>query len=227
MDPFPKCSEDLSARLTELEAEAQALRSAADQNSANSQWLRSKIDRECSEAKDLTNVLADVCKRAAANPERFSLTPEELGRRQRFVDQVAQRLRVVEGQIAVREEPKKAKQVPEDGYRRAGIEDNQRFIDGEMHQQQEMIRQQDLQLGYIAEGAGDLRMIANMVGDELEEDGRRLNEMDNKMDVRQSELDNVVAKMRTFLKQKSTWLWTGCIILTIIVIVMIVWVFIV
>jgi t-SNARE complex subunit (syntaxin) len=89
------------------------------------------------------------------------------------------------------------------------------------------MRREDVHLDYVAETTGELRVIANQIGDELEADSRRLADMDIKMDKRQSELDNTIAKMKKFLKQKSTWLCIGCIVLTIIVIVMIVWVFIV
>jgi flagellar capping protein FliD len=226
MDPFANCREELCAKLDKLERHTKVWREVVDQSGTNAQWMRQMVEENYDAAVELRDVIDQSCKKIAIDPAHFNVTLSELQSRQRFVEQCSQRLRMVEVQLSSKPEPKKPSQTQEDRYRMGAVEDNQRFIDREMQQQQELIQKHEMQLDHVVTKTGEIRIIAGIIEEELESDKHRLDDMDRKMDKRQSELDDTIDKMRKFLKKKSTWLCIGCIVLTVIVIVMIVWVFV-
>jgi macrodomain Ter protein organizer (MatP/YcbG family) len=117
------------------------------------------------------------------------------------------------------------KPTKKDKYKQARVEDNQRFIDAEFEQQQQQLERQDIDLEEVVESTGRTKVAAVMIGQELVESTTRLTEVDEKMDRVQGQLDSVLNRMKDFLKRGSTWMWAGCIILTIIVIILLIWVF--
>jgi hypothetical protein len=90
--------------------------------------------------------------------------------------------------------------------RRSGEEANQLFIDDELDK--------------VAKATGRTKILAQSIGTELVESTVRLNEIEGKMDSVQGRLDSMVARTKALLVAKSTWLWIGCIVLTIIVIIL-------
>jgi uncharacterized coiled-coil protein SlyX len=172
-------------------------------------------------------VLEETCKRVAADPMRFGITPDKLAARHQFIEQIATRLRNISIQLSAPPDPPAAAAKPtaKDRFKKAGTEDNQRFIDGEFAQQQQQIERQDQDLEEVVQITGRTTVTATVIGDELVESTARLTEVDKKMDRVQGQLDTVIHRMKEFLKKGSTWLWIGCVVLTLIVVILLFWVF--
>jgi hypothetical protein len=225
-DPFPSSREQLSKNISDLELEVQEWRQLRSTNSSSTSWNRGIIQNHYDEAMQLKSVLEGTCRRVALDPSRFNVSPEELASRPAFIEQAGTRLKNISIQLsAPADEPTASKATaPQDRRKAAGREDNQRFIDSEMGQQQEMIERQDVDLDEVVTITARTKTVATVIGDELKDSTARLEEIDVKMDRVQTQLDTVIARMRDFLKKGSTWLWVGCIILTVIAIVLLVWV---
>jgi hypothetical protein len=88
-----------------------------------------------------------------------------------------------------------------------------------------MIKQQDIVMDEIVEVTGKTKTLAKVVREELVESTTRLTEIEGKMDRTQAQLDSALKRMTEFLQRGSTWLWAACIILTIIVIILFIWLF--
>jgi hypothetical protein len=224
-DPFPSSREQLARSVSDIEGQVQDWRSIRATDSSSAAWNRGVIQTRYEEALQLRNVLEETCKRVASDPVRFGVAPDELAARQQFIEQITTRLRNVSIQLSSPPDTvAPAKPTTQDRQKRAGMEDNQRFIDGEIGQQQQQIERQDVDLEEVVEITAKTKVVANMIGEELVESTARLTEVDGKMDRVQGQLDTVLHRMKEFLKKGSTWMWIGCIILTVIVLILLFWV---
>ena len=228
-DPFYSSKDVLEQKVSDLEQTVADYRRLQNPDAATAQWQADMIEMNYTEARDLMNVLNQACRKAAEDPARFGLTEGDVRSRQAFVDRMAQRLKMINQQMEQVTKPAKAAKAAalsrEEKMRRAGQENNERFIHREMQHQQAMLQEQDLQLDEVDEQVGKIKLIAGAINNELRDAEKRERELDQNMDRTQTKLDDAVAKMKEFLKKKSTWLWIGCAVLTIILLVMIVWAF--
>ena len=229
-DPFYTSKESLETSIVDLEQTVADYRRLQNHDTSTAQWQLGMIEHRYNEAIQLKNLLDQSCKKAAEDPARFGITPEELRSRQAYIERAAQRLKMVHQQMD-QSKPKETAtkggitMTREERIRRAGEERNAQFIDREMQNQQAMIQRQDQDLDDVGEQVQKIKMVAGMIGDELHDATQREAEIGNHMDRTQTKIDDTVAKMKEFLKKKSTWLWIGCAILTVILLVMIVWAF--
>jgi chromosome segregation ATPase len=222
-DPFASCRDQLRSQVEELETQVNEWRTIRGTNSSSAQWHREQLGRKFEEAMKLKNTLSETCRRVAENPSRFPIAPDELTARQAFVTQMETRLHNIEIQLAeqITADPKVAFQ---DRRRQAAEEDNQRLIDGERQHQQTLIQQNEQVVDEIVDATYVIRRQAGQIGEEIDDSTKRLAQVDRKMDSTQEGLNKVVDRMKKFLSKGSTWLWIGCAVLTVIVIILLVWV---
>lgn len=224
IDPFVKMQEEVSSKLSSIEQKTKEYRTIASSNQASSaEWLQAQISNSIEEVNEHLKLLKSTITQIETNPSRFNITVNELASRKAFVTQIEQRLKLVNDQIRTdysSAKPKKTKT----NLQRANENDNQRFIDREIAQQQ-MEMDNDIYTDQLVEKTTIMKVQAKNVGNALEESNTRLKEIDNHMDKTQEKLDKANQKMKEILTNKNTWLWIGCGILTIIVVVLLIWVF--
>jgi hypothetical protein len=221
-DPFPGCRDQLIAQVEELEVQANELRTVITGAGSSAQWHREQLGRKFDGATKLKNILSETCRRVADNPTLFNLSADELAARQRFLAQIETRLRSVE--VIIAQPVADARPPAEDSPRRVATDANQYAIDRELGHRQELIRGNEEIIGEIAVMTAGVRATAAQIGGEIEGSNVRLAPVGKKMDSTHGGLDKLVFNVREFAGRRSTWLWIGCVVLTIIVIVLLVWV---
>ena len=225
-DPFPSIREQLTAKIEELERRANDLAQLRRAGTSQTDWIEAGLRNQYDDARDLLMNIKKANESVAMNPQRFSISPEELQSRQNFVEQSNQRLSMVQKQLDVQEKKKETLEQKKTKIRKQAEAENQRFIENEINEQQQMIMEQDRQLDIGFEGVQVVHQMANEINYALQDDEKIRNELENKMDKRQTDLDRLNKKVLELLNTPRTWMIVGCVILTIIVVVLIIWVFV-
>jgi hypothetical protein len=209
-DTFQSSRDQLSKQLADLERQAKGLHSRGAANSPN----REQLVQQHREAVQLKSRLEETVRLARAGPTRSQITPEELESGQTFLSQAALRLNNISQQL----------QAPGQTPPQRAIENNPRFIDSELESQTATLARQDEDLDTALELTSKTKVAATVIGHELADSNRRLAEIDVKMDTVLNQFTTVNQKMKDFLARSSTWLCVGCIILTVIAVVLVSWV---
>ncbi|KAJ3116025.1 Syntaxin-6 [Phlyctochytrium bullatum] len=100
---------------------------------------------------------------------------------------------------------------------------NQKFIEREQGLQQQIIRQQDAQLDEVLDTVGNLKEVAVVMGKELDDQTRLLEEVESHVDTTKGKLDMGMKRLREFINANADkkQQWTICGLITALVILLI------
>lgn len=158
---------------------------------------------------------------AKQDPSRFKLTIAQVSARERFVSNMSDNARRVRDGLSVngRREliGKRAEEV-----RLA----NESFIDDQTRQQDQIMEQQDEDLGHLAEAVERIGLMGHDMHQELEEQGQLLDELGSELDDTRTRMAKVRQKLEEFMAETGprqfctiVWLCVTFLVLTILVVV--------
>jgi hypothetical protein len=230
IDPYSKASRELQQNVEAIEQSLNDWKAVRTSNSSAADYTRQAILSDVASAAPLLKALEDSIRYIAGNRLRFqNISDSELDARSAFVADVGSRIQSVRTQLdeVARASPtvRVGRNAREELLRRAAEDGNQRFIDSELEQQRKMMNEQERLIDSAGDASGLVVQIAKGINDSLIESTGRLADTADRMDIAKLGIDGVVQKVTNFLKTESTWLWAGCIVLTIIAVVLLIWVF--
>ncbi|KAI8822904.1 syntaxin 6, N-terminal-domain-containing protein [Fimicolochytrium jonesii] len=175
-----------------------------------------------------------------ANPAKFRLDVREIDQRKNFIART--RATLQEMRAAVQSPQKRVEKENRDAllgtktsrktdpYGRTQEDyqsSNQRFIEREAQQQQLLFREQDEQLDGVLNTVGNLKEIANVMGQELDDQTGLLVDLEANVDTTAGKLQLGMKRMNKFIKDnsdtKQQWTIICLIVVLIILILMIIW----
>ncbi len=188
--------------------------------------------------QDLDETVAIV----EANPQKFKLAPGEVASRKKFISDTRKLLGEIKQALLSTKAQAKLEADKRDNLIKQGAKpkaynkfakledalnkDNQNFLEEQQQQQQLIMKDQDHDVENLSKTVGTLREVSIVVGDEIDNQGRMLDELN-------TEVDSTSARMRSAISQtgkllndtadKRPWLIIG--VLGVILIVLMVVVF--
>ncbi|KAI9664272.1 MAG: hypothetical protein M1831_002451 [Alyxoria varia] len=206
-DPFDSVHADLLNRLTSarqlLSSYTRISRTTTSRTSPELREARSELSDALSDlAADLQD-LSDSVQAAEADPVRYNLTDAKVRERKHMVTEVRREVEGLRTQVARALEGPSSGSGPGSGgglpdpsaFDEEGAEENDdAYAAFEQQRQEEIWAEQDEALGEVGRTVGNLRMQANEMGRELEEQGEMLGGVDHMA-------DRVGDKLRTGIKR--------------------------
>lgn len=229
IDPYPSIKSQISNLVTQIEEGANQIKTLRQGGASVSEFMEAQIQNQINDAEKKLQTIMDVNRAVAEDPSRFNISQEELNSRQNFANTIRQRINNVNNILSTsttvnKSSPSYASDRKEQ-LRRIGEDRNQRFIDDEIGHQQQMMQEGDQELDVAVGITEQVKQNAFQISNELHEDEIRRNDIEDHMDRTQNTLEVLVEKTKELLDQPRNWMWIGCVVLTIIVIVLIIWVF--
>jgi t-SNARE syntaxin family protein len=175
------------------------LRIRSSASSANSPELREARSELEQTLQDLSQDLEDLVESVKAvehDPYKFGLEIDEVERRRRLVKEVGDEIENMHEalQQTVQDAQKKGNMLPDpDSFE----EDEDNYAQFEQEQQMQIMNEQDEALDGVFRTVGNLRMQADDMGRELEEQGEMLRDVD-------TVADRVGGKLQTGMKKVNT-----------------------
>ncbi|KAK4177634.1 t-SNARE [Triangularia setosa] len=171
-------------------------------------------------SEDLADLVASV-QAVESNPTHFGLTPSEVTRRKRLVQEVGNEIEDMREELS-KTAAAAASSLP-DPSSFADIDGGERGEDYaaqfEQEQQVMMMREQDQHLDGVFQTVGNLRMQADSMGRELEEQREMLEVVDGLADRVGGRLQTGMDKMKYVLRRNEDRLSSCCIGVLILVLV--------
>ncbi|KAI8926438.1 syntaxin 6, N-terminal-domain-containing protein [Entophlyctis helioformis] len=252
-DPFFVVKREVEQSLRQVaglyQSWRQQLMASGGSAGAGDQDLR----KQGSDIRDiLRNIAADLdeldetIKIVQSNPARFKLDRAQIDERKQFVMEAR---RTVEEMRSSINNPNAARMGGQQGMRDAlltskntgkagGAVDkygrseqdyqmsNQRFVEREQQQQQMVMEQQDRQMDDVAVTVGNLREVARVMGDELDDQTRLLGEVEAQVDTTQGRLQDGMKRMQDFIKANSSskqqWIIAVLTIVLVVIIILVI-----
>jgi chromosome segregation ATPase len=223
-DPFLQVQADvLSALNTSRPLFKSYLRIRSSASSANSPELREARSELEQTLRDLSQDLEDLVESVKAvehDPYKFGLEIDEVERRRRLVKEVGDEIENMHEalQQTVQDAQKKGKaaangdMLPDpDSFE----EDEDNYAQFEQEQQMQIMHDQDEALDGVFRTVGNLRMQADDMGRELEEQGEMLKDVDTVADRVGGKLQTGMKKVG-FIIKKNEDRWSSCCIAVLI-----------
>lgn len=192
-DPFLLAESDLTTLLTQtrsLLSSYTRIRQTTQSASGPSPELLSARADLTSSLEDLTSDLQDLVDAVRAvegDPYRYGLDVAEVERRRKLVSEVGREVEGMRGMVGTgASNPTKVGGLPNpvlfEGGGDSDDEGNDAYNEFEESRQQEMLEEQDGQLEGVFQTVGNLRLQADEMGRELEEQGELLDDVDGLAD---------------------------------------------
>ncbi|KAI8913236.1 t-SNARE [Gorgonomyces haynaldii] len=189
-----------------------------------SQWQKDNDKGLQNDIRDiLRNIAADLdeledtIKIVVSNPQKFRLDNSKIQERKQFV---ANGRKQVENIKAALSNPARQALL---GQKKP--ETNQKYIEREEQHQQMLMQNQDRQMEEVAVTVRNLGEVARVMGDELDDQARLLDEVDEHVERTQNRLDDSMQRIKDFIKAnadtKQQWTICGLIVVLVILLVLI------
>lgn len=211
--------------LEELERYANDYASMLNPSSQAGDWARG---RALGLIEKVTPII-DKMRRANDNAPKTGSDDvlEQSSERERFLAKADQRLKFAKNLLENTKSnivnDAKLGMTREERRRKAGEEDNQRFIDSELSFQERIDQENEEKLQVLDNVVMRWKQGGVGVGHALMDDKEQLDDMNDAMDDVQTNINNMIKRMVDFLDNKNGCLWIGCIILTTILVAMIIY----
>lgn len=217
MDPFDEVLKDAILQLDILKG-----------FSGNHITENSKIDFDNTylELQEILQDLEQAISISESNPEQFNLSSSDISERRRIVAQLKNELdKVVTNWRDICNNPRRQRQVTtmsnrisqDTSHNENPFSDTNRVNDEfQQFQQQEMTQNQDLQLDSIHQTMHNLNQQAMMMGEELEEQGFMLDDLDQEMDVVGGKLQRGLKRVAYVIEKNKERASDCCIVLLVV-----------
>lgn len=217
-DPFLAAQSDILALLQQCRPLLQSyLRIRSSASSANSPELTEARQEFEGTLTDLSTDLQDLVESVRAvegDPGRYGLTVQEVGRRRKLVDDVAREVEDMHQQlnqtVNAADAQRRASLAHPDSYNYdqdedplAGQEDNDDYGAWEEQRQMEIMHEQDEALDGVFQTVGNLRLQADTMGRELEEQAEMLEDTENITDRVGGKLGQGMKKIRYVIEKNE------------------------
>mmetsp|Transcript_5044 Transcript_5044/g.13694 ORF Transcript_5044/g.13694 Transcript_5044/m.13694 type:complete len:226 (+) Transcript_5044:233-910(+) len=196
-DPFYIIRGEVTESLHEVQQKTSRFYGLTATNPERKELAKS-VQGECASIHWQLNELESAVSLAAADPERFNLTTEELGSRRRWIESVR---RQIDG-IQERLKAALANPVPSPQQSQQAAA-NQHFLGSESENQELLMRRQDESLDDIELHVNRIGRMGRAIGEELEGQGGLLDELDQDMDTTQSRLKATQKKMQDVIRKSG------------------------
>lgn len=209
MDPFNEVQEDAWGMLKTLDGLVQRRRDSKIDPRA----VGSDFTNNWQELEEIYTDLEQALEISAKNPDKFRLSPSDIGKRRRVLLDLAQRMEATKrawDEANLRLTPQEVTTMSN----RLSYEENP-FADanqpGHSWQQQQMLEEQDVQLDLIHQTMRNLNQQAQLMGSELEEQGFMLDDLDRDMDNVDNKLQRGVKRINKFIEKNKERASDWCI----------------
>ncbi|KNC52141.1 Stx6 protein [Thecamonas trahens ATCC 50062] len=209
------------------------------------QWTDNELKNTLSSIEWDLQDLEETILIVERNPDRFQLSQAEISSRKDFVDETRAKLkRLQDHQLDARAQVQSSQRAAlmsvggSAGGARGGsgsskyarlddaiAADNNRFVGDQMAQRQEVMAQQDLELGTVSDAVSRLKHMGEAIGDELDAQADILLEFDADVDRVGSRLATTTAKLNKLLasiKDKKSMCTIVFLILTLTVLLVLI-----
>lgn len=218
VDPFSEVEEDAWQQI-------QALESVVSKRDVITEDLKLDFNNGYQELQETIGDLNEALKVSESTPDQFQLTPANLKSRHEVLNKLEtkkQHLRKIWDDKL--RDPRRQREVTSMSNRISQDEDpfnDQNRINNEFeqYQQQEMIRDQDLQLDSIHETMRNLNQQATLMGGELEDQGMMLDELDQDLDRVDSRVQRGLKRIEWFIEKNRERGSDWCIAILVVALV--------
>jgi hypothetical protein len=195
-------------------------------NPSAASYLKQKIIDELNVSDNIQKALDHSFSVIAQNPNRFpDISVTELANRRSFIQNLTYRLQCVRAQLQEVSNTQSSittRMMKEQLIRHNAEQRNQQFIDDELDHQRNMTNEQNKMIDRIDESSATILHIAKGIGQGLIESNERSMITSERIDKNKSGIEKVTGRVTGFLKKRSTWMWVGCIVLTVIAIALLI-----
>ncbi|KAF6264347.1 Qc-SNARE, Tlg1/Syntaxin 6-family [Scenedesmus sp. NREL 46B-D3] len=213
-DPFYIVRQEIHDTVNELHSKMSRFHGLTAANPER-KTIASAVTDGCESLKWQVNELDSAVNRAAEQPQRFGLTPEEIASRRKWISATR---RQIEGMMDTIKTATAARVNPaEEKLHKA----NEGFLQGEGGKQQLMMKQQDSQLEDIEAAVTRLGRVGLTIHEELASQGQMLDELEEDVDSTHSRLRATQKKVLDVIKKSGTTTQLGLIAFLMIVLVVI------
>ncbi|GEQ67508.1 hypothetical protein JCM33374_g1173 [Metschnikowia sp. JCM 33374] len=219
MDPFNEVEEDCWAQIQALQGLVASTKHISEER---------KLDFQ-NDYQELAETLEDLRQAvhiSESNPSQFSLTSADIANRKQILDQLQNKIQDihdawtdrVSNPHRPREVTTMSNRISQDTDSSNPFADDQR-LDREFNsfQQQEMIQSQDLQLDSIHQTMQNLNQQAALMGNELEDQGYMLDDLDNEMDTVGNKLQRGLRRVNYVIEKNRETASNWCIGILVVV----------
>ncbi|TPX35884.1 hypothetical protein SmJEL517_g01809 [Synchytrium microbalum] len=247
-DPFFAVKDEVEASLNNANKLYQQWSRLVDSGSSNSDEVRWKVDELRSalqsielDLHDLEGKLAwNTIKVVEVNPSKFRLDAREVGNRKDFITRTRRAIHELRSNLNDRQSKKPnqrtddrsallASRTNTDRFGRTQEDykmSNQRHVDREQQAQSTIMAEQEDQMGDVLHTVTNLKDVAVVMGKELDDQTRLLEDLDTSVDNTQGRLRSAYKRMDEFIKAnadpKQQCAICGLIIILIILLVIVV-----
>ncbi|CAD1811782.1 SNARE domain family protein [Candida parapsilosis] len=225
MDPFNEVKDDAYSVIDRLESLIAQRISGRPPSTEQSQ----DFDNNYEELQEMRDDLQSALEQSAKDPSQFNLTSDDISQRQAILQDLNRQI----SHLLQSWDNKKLRDVTTMSNRISQDDENPFNIDTDSggggttnmtsYQQQELIQEQDVQLDDIHKTMMNLNQQATMMGDELEDQGFMLDELDYEMDHVGSKLDRGMKRLNIFIERNKEKASNWCIgILAVVLCVLLV-----
>ncbi|WIA15027.1 hypothetical protein OEZ86_003679 [Tetradesmus obliquus] len=211
-DPFYIVRQEIQDTVNELQSKMSRFHGLTAANPER-KTIANIVTDGCESLKWQVNELDAAVNRAAEQPQRFGLTPEEIASRRKWISSTR---RQIEGMTDTIKTATAARVNPaEEKLHKA----NEGFLQDEGGKQQLLLKHQDAQLEDIEAAVTRLGRVGLTIHEELASQGQMLDELGEDVDTTHSRLRATQKKVLDVIKKSGTTTQLGLIVFLMIVLV--------
>lgn len=214
-DPFYLVRQEIQDTVNELQHKMSRFHGLTAANPERKQ-IAASVKDGCDSLKWQLKELEAALDRAAQQPQRFNLTVEEIASRRKWISSTR---RQIEGMT---DTLKTATAAPVSNLEAKVHNANESFLGDEQSRQQLIMKQQDNELEDIEQAVTRLGRVGLTIHEELESQGRMLDELDEDVDTTHSRLKATQKKILDVIKKSGTTTQLAVIVFLVIVLLVLV-----
>ncbi|KAG2443171.1 hypothetical protein HYH02_009580 [Chlamydomonas schloesseri] len=213
-DPFYLIRQEIQDSVNELQQRMSRFHGLTATNPERKKIAQS-VEEGCSSLSWQLNELDTAVDRASENPQRFNLTPEELSSRRRWITNTRRQLDGMKDTLRTATAPAPAVSAAES----KAIAQNDKFLSGQYETQQLVMKRQDQDLEDIEQAVIRIGRQGREIGNELAEQERMLDELDQDVDTTHSRLKAAQKKMQELIRKSGSNTQLVLIVVLIVILV--------
>ncbi|KAJ3064010.1 hypothetical protein HDU98_000234 [Podochytrium sp. JEL0797] len=240
------------ASTSQLSINARRLLSSPTSSDTELQWTLSELRRLIATLSDDLADITDAVRAVSQNPSRFGIDAQEVARRKEFVETTRRAVDALKALVQEKKAAPKSRstsnQPPtaslgekqKDSDRNQlmrgnsasknknsaanGTANNDNFIDRESNMQQILMKEQDQQLDGVVSTVNNMKEIAIVMNQELDDQTALLHDLDVQVDTTQGKLDMGLKRLKTFIDANSDTKqqWTICCLVIALVVLLVI-----